>query len=315
MEKSYILLDIGGTAVKYALGDSEGRLWGEGTFQTEPELGAEKLQARMLKFIEGVRRDDTSGIAISTAGVVDPATGQILKCSNIPGYEGIMLADLMEKATGLPCTVENDVNSMALGELWKGALASDEIVAGCGDSSSGVNDSVFCMAVGTGIGGAVIHGGRVLTGASCCGGEIGFFPMGNGKTLEDIGSVRGMLRHLEELKGSPRDSISGKKACALLESGDAYVKASIDRMIDALARGLAGVTAILDPRYIVVGGAMLTAHREYFLPRLKNAWRSYLPKEFFQNTELLFSNLGNEAQLLGALRNHLNRKGSGKEQI
>ncbi len=174
--------------------------------------------------------------------------------------------------------------------------------------------TIFCMAVGTGIGGAVISGGRVLPGASCCGGEIGFLPMGNGQTLENVASVGALLSRLEKVKGLETGSLNGKKVFEMLESGDIEVRTALDDMIEGLAQGLAGAACILDPAYIVVGGAMLSSRREYFQPRLQEAWRLYLPTELFQETELVFSQLGNKAQLYGALKNHLDRKGSGREK-
>lgn len=308
MQKNYILLDIGGTSAKYAMGDIGGKLWNEGIQPALSGEGASQMVLRLVKLIESLRDADTDGVTISTAGVVEPEQGKILQSCNIPGYTGFPLADFIQQETGLFCTVENDVNCMALGELWKGAASSLELTPGADPST------IFCMAVGTGIGGAVINGGRVLAGASCCGGEIGFLPMGNGQTLEDIASVGALLSHLEKAKGMEKGSINGKKVFEMLESGDIEVRTALDDMIEGLAQGLAGAACILDPAYIVVGGAMLSSRREYFQPRLQEAWRRYLPTELFQETELVFSQLGNKAQLYGALKNHLDRKGSGREK-
>ena len=316
MGKNYIVLDIGGTAVKYALGDREGRLWNKGSIPTLPDKGAEDLVNRLAELINKLRNDDTAGAAISTAGVVDPEFGIILQSSNIPGYSGYWLTEHIQEKTGLYSTVENDVNCMALGELWKG---SDTAVSmKMGDAK--VSPLVY-VAVGTGIGGAVVNEGRIISGASCCGGEIGFFPMGDGKTLEDIASVGALLRRLEKAKGMEKGSLSGEKVFEMLKAGDSEVEEALQCMIEGLARGIAYITCILDPAYIVLGGAMLTSHMGYFLPRIKKAWRSYLPtgdfagmghlptaKGLFKRTQLLVSFLGNNAQLLGALKNHIIRE-------
>ena len=150
-----LCFDIGGTSIKYgAAHDPGGEIVFSSRWETPTDaktLGGAGVERKLLDLIGGlVGKYNPSGIAVSTAGMVDHRTGVILYANeNIPGYTGRNLKTAVEQAFRLPCAVENDVNCAALGEAAYGA--------GRGA------DSVLCLTVGTGIGGAVVQIGR----ASC----------------------------------------------------------------------------------------------------------------------------------------------------
>lgn len=137
-------LDIGGTRIKSGVWNGEGLEKAADTATPAKEGGAAVLAAAvaLARAMPGI-----AALGVSTAGEVDPATGAIRLCDNIPGYTGLPLRRLLQEALGMPVTVENDVNAAALGEAVQGA---------------GRGFSHFIMLnFGTGIGGAVVLEGKL----------------------------------------------------------------------------------------------------------------------------------------------------------
>ena len=118
---NYLCLDIGGTSVKYGVADEKRSLLLKGEITNEiTQKGVKSFVESLVTLAERYRQEyDLQGIAVSTAGVVDPERGVVLYAPKyFPGYPGTHLQELLEAHTGLPCTVENDVNAAALGEYW-----------------------------------------------------------------------------------------------------------------------------------------------------------------------------------------------------
>lgn len=114
------------------------------------------------------------GIAVSTTGVVDPERGIVLGCSgDFP--PDTALKKQLEQECNLPCTVENDANAAALGEYWLG-------------NGRGVK-SLYCITVGSGIGGAAILNGKLIHGAALCAGEVEHIHIGLNGTWDDTAST------------------------------------------------------------------------------------------------------------------------------
>ena len=160
--KHYMCFDIGGTSVKFGVAGENGALLQKNEIPNViTQKGVDGLVESLASVTEQCQKEySLRGIAVSTAGVVDPEKGLILYAPKyFPGYPGTALGERLEKRCDLPCTVENDVNAAALGEYWLGA----------GQGAK----SLFCITVGTGIGGCALLDGRVIHGAACFGGEAG----------------------------------------------------------------------------------------------------------------------------------------------
>ena len=157
----YICLDIGGTAIKYGLADSRGRLFNKDSLPNViAKDGVDAFLEQVLRLIGSYQKYfKIQGAAISMAGMINPRTGEVLHAApHFPGLTGTNLVQLVARKLQLPCWVENDVNAAALGEYWLG-------------NGRGAK-SLFCITIGTGIGGAFVLDGKLWPGHSCTAGEV-----------------------------------------------------------------------------------------------------------------------------------------------
>lgn len=128
------------------------------------------------------------------------------------------LVDFLEKETGLPALCENDVNCAALAEYWQGAGKGAHML--------------LCMTLGTGIGGALVHEGRLYRGASYAAGEVGQAYLGSSETWENWASVSALLTAAEIKRGLTLGSLTGQEFFAFVEKGE--------EMETHLLRGMGG---------------------------------------------------------------------------
>ena len=294
--KHYMCFDIGGTSVKFGVAGENGALLQKNEIPNViTQKGVDGLVESLASVTEQYRQEySLRGIAVSTAGVVDPEKGLILYAPKyFPGYPGTALGERLEKRCGLPCTVENDVNAAALGEYWLGA----------GQGAK----SLFCITVGTGIGGCAMLDGRVIHGVACFGGEAGLQHITPDSTWEEMASTRALIRNVAAAKGISETALDGRKIFALAQGGDEEAAAAIARQMDDLATGIANICYILNPERIIVGGG-IAAQEAYLYPLLDAALRKKLFPLVYEKLTLRFAALQNDAGMLGALYNLLQRQ-------
>ena len=120
--KHYMCFDIGGTSVKFGVAGENGTLLQKNEIPNViTQKGVDGLVESLASVTERYRQEyDLRGIAVSTAGVVDPEKGLILYAPKyFPGYPGTALGERLEKCCNLPCTVENDVSSAGGILAWR----------------------------------------------------------------------------------------------------------------------------------------------------------------------------------------------------
>lgn len=295
----YVCVDIGGTTIKYGLANESGKFYDIQSMPTEvKEKGTEQMLKKLINIVLKYQAEHViCGIAVSSAGIVQPDTGEIIYAADhFPGYAGTKLKTLLEHTFHVPCSVENDVNAAGLGEYWLGA----------GQNAS----SLFCLMVGTGIGGCIIIDGKLLHGASNSAGEIGYLKIGGSATLEAAASVTALVKAVAAAKNIPVSSIDGKKIFRLAKSGDSIASTAIDRMIDHLSAGIANICYVLNPEKIIIGGGIME-QRRYIKPRLIDALQHKVLPPFFSHTYVSFARLQKEAGMTGALYHFLQQRKEG----
>lgn len=252
--------DIGGSAIKSASAGADGQI---GTRRRVPTPATDfaAFTAAMQELIAA--GGPSRGVAISIAGVVDPADGRI-KCANIPCIDGRALASDLAAALGLPIWVANDADCFALAEAHAGA--------GRGHAN------VFGLILGTGVGGGLVIDGRLIGGPGGFAGEWGHGPVaphfagtppqaipriacGCGQTgcLDAVGGARGLERLHAALHPESRSDIPAPDSRRIVDAwqaGDPAAASTIDCFIDILAGPLAMLVNTLGASVLPVGGGL-----------------------------------------------------------
>jgi N-acetylglucosamine kinase len=242
-----LAFDIGGSRIKAAGWDGSAlRLIGEGATPLH-DTGA--FVSAICGFAEGA---GGRGIAISIAGVVDPVTG-VGKVANIPSIDGRALGPKLEAATGLPVLVLNDADCFALAEARQGA--------GRG------HGTVFGVILGSGVGGGLVIGGRIVTGAGGYAGEWGHGPVIRGEyafacgcgqvgCVDTVGGARG----LERLHARLHKAIAGsEEIVAGWQAGEAEAGETMALWRELIAGPLAMVVNMVGADIVPVGGGLSQA--------------------------------------------------------
>lgn len=153
------------------------------------------MEDRLKIIIDSIKESRClTGIAISSAGIIDPLKGKIIYANkNIPNYKGTNLKRILEEEYKLPVTVENDVNSALLGELNYGDYQNVH--------------SALMITIGTGVGGALYLNNQIYHGFLDSAGEIGY-SLVDGQNIEAIASTRALVDRVSEKLGD--DTIDGR---------------------------------------------------------------------------------------------------------
>ena len=295
----YICIDIGGTSIKYGVLSEKGEIFIDGTISTKVTVKENFILSDVKKLVRNIldeyKKYEIKGICVSTAGVVDPEKGKIVFAGpTIPKYTGTKIKEELEKEFSISCEVENDVNCAGLGEYWKGA-------------GKGSN-SMVCLTIGTGIGGSVILDGKLLNGIGYTAGEIGYMDV-NGNYIQNIASSKYLVEKVQkekEEKEGITDAITGVDIFELAKKGDEICIAGIDEIISNLAVGVRNIIYLLNPEVIVIGGG-ITAQKEYLEEKIRKEVNDGMISDMFRKTRIELAQQGNQAGLLGALYNFLNK--------
>ncbi len=295
----YICIDIGGTSIKYGVLSDKGEIFIDGTVSTKVTEKENFILSDVKKLVRNILDEyenyEIKGICVSTAGVVNPEKGEIAYAGpTIPKYTGTKIKEELEKEFSISCEVENDVNCAGLGEYWRGA----------GKGSK----SMVCLTIGTGIGGSVILDGKLLNGIGYTAGEIGYMDV-NGSYIQNIASSRYLVEKVQkekEEKEGITDAITGVDIFELAKKGDEICIAGINEIISNLAVGVRNIMYLLNPEVIVIGGG-ITAQKEYLEEKIRKEVNDGMISDMFRKTRIELAQQGNQAGLLGALYNFLNK--------
>ena len=254
-----------------------------------------KLEEKRILF------EDVAGVGIGAPGPID-SNGVVYKAVNL-GWNVFSIKEKLEEHLKLPVMAGNDANVAALGEMWKGGgLGSRNLVM---------------VTLGTGVGGGIIVDGRILTGFTGAGGEIGHIHVedqeaevcgcGNKGCLEQYASATGITRLANrKLKESGMDSmlrngkISARTVFDAVKAKDALAMEVAEEFGRYLGNGLAGVACVVNPEVIVIGGGVSNAG-EILIDYI----RPYYEKSVFhgsRSVKFSLATLGNDAGIYGAAK-------------
>lgn len=282
---AYVLgIDLGGTQVRAALTGPDGML--ATPLQAVPTeahtLEREALYARIRDLAITVRGDrDIEGIGIGATGPVDPESGTILDCNNLPTFQHFPLCERLQADFGVPARMDGDARALILGEALFGAGKHVR--------------RVFGLTLGTGLGSALVEDGRIVRGSTGCSGEIWTAPYRDG-TMEDYLSGTALSQHFTALTG---ETVSGKEVADLARAGSPEALAVFRTFADALADTMAWCTGLFDPDLIILGGSV-TESAPLFMDRALERFHRFICTPARAHIRVALSSLGSAAGVIGA---------------
>ncbi len=305
----YLGVDMGGTTVKIGLVTEDGQLFATTTIPTV-EYTTESDCAKLAWDLSTFARENLAdtlgvykiaGVGIAIPGVVSKRNPDLLPNIRL-NFE--MLHNAMSYEFPETNVVYiNDANAAGLGELWQGSAVGAE--------------SLLYITLGTGIGGALISHGHIITGFNGAAGEIGHLNVlpdgrecgcGGHGCLEQYASAKGVVKSYFEFKAEagdtseyehdpkhPSDSLSVFEAYA---DGNEYAIRAIQTFSEMLGLALSQAACIFDPHMILLGGGM-AGSADVFLPMVVSSYKEHSIKPV-RNTEIRKSALGNKSGMIGA---------------
>ena len=293
--KTYLAIDIGGTQIKYGRLDEAGQILESYKIDTEAHKGGPHILATVKKLVEDFHAQDAlSGVAISSAGMVDPDKGEIFYSGpQIPNYAGTQFKSEIETTFGLPCEIENDVNCAGLAEGISGAGQDCQIS--------------LCLTIGTGIGGCLLINKEIYHGSSNAACEVGYLPLAEG-AFQDIASTTALVQHVADLHGDSVSEWDGLRIFEEAKAGNRKCQAAIHQLTDYLGKGIATICYVTNPEIVILGGGIM-AQKEYLAPILQEALKRHLLPSLVDQTRLAFAEHENAAGMLGAFYHFQQKQG------
>ncbi|WP_455279413.1 ROK family protein [[Eubacterium] cellulosolvens] len=301
-------VDLGGTKVAAAILDGEGKILSSHKYPTNSEKGSDSvIEDLVLCINEGLQKEqyNPKALGIGVAGQID-FDGIVRSAPNL-NWWNVPLKTRLEEKLGLPVIVTNDVRAATFGE-WKYG------------SGKGVTDLIVLF-VGTGIGGGVINNGRLLTGCTNTGGELGHITIvvdgrnchcpkrgcmeayGGGWAIAEIAqeAVRNDSssgKTLLEIAGSV-EQITAETVSKAYHDGDKLSLNLVKETSRYIAAGVSSIVNAFNPCIIVFGGGVIEGIAE-LIQMIEEQTKKEALKPAIENLRFIKSSLGGKAGVVGA---------------
>ncbi len=295
-------IDIGGTKIAGAIVTDEGAVVAREERPTPVREGGKKI---LIEAIEVARvlmsksEQPIEAVGIGAGGQIDAVQGLVFSATDvIPGWKGIRIAESFTQALKIPAAADNDVNVLALAETRFGAARE------C------ANGTVVFLALGTGVGGALLTRGGLHHGAHWSGGEFGHILLtmdqgarrdtgGAQGTLEAYCSGPGLVETWKELTGSTDAGVTGHDVVRdARQNTDGAGAKSIEKTGEYLGFGLVSLANALDPDLIIIGGGLSELGDLLLVPARRILKERALPGP--ATCKVVTAELGLDAALVGA---------------
>jgi len=307
----YVGVDLGGTKIAAATVSNEGEITKRINIPTTATGGPEAVVSDVIRacelLLDGVEETPLS-IGVGVPGTVRDDIGLVVFTPNLP-LRDVYLTKAMQKIYDCPVRLGNDANCAALGEAVAGGAKGARHMA--------------MITLGTGLGGGVIINGKLHTGISGAGGELGHMVIfaggrecgcGRKGCWETYCSATGITRTaLEFMKAHPdsrlwelcsgeTEKLNGRVIFDAYRDGDTAARLTVGQYTEHLAVGIANLINILEPEMVCVGGGLSNAWDCLEEP-LKAAVEAEKFMRFSTDvpvTKLVKAALGNDAGIIGA---------------
>jgi len=310
--KYFAGVDLGGTNTKIGILDENGEILIKETIKTFSEKGMETTLKRIWETIENlmdkknISKEKLGGIGI---GIPGPVINQEIVAffANFDWEVNVNISEIMEKISGVPTKLENDVNMIAIGESKFGA--------GKGSSSS------ITVALGTGIGGGIVVNSKLVSGMNGAGGEIGHMKLvENGKLcgcgqrgcFEAYASATGVIREAKSRLAVNKNNLlyrsldgnieklEAKDVFDCAKAGDEFSMEIVNYVGNYLGMGIGNLLNVINPEIIILSGGVALAG-EILLDVVNKKLKQYAMPVTLKNLEIKLGELGNDAGIKGGI--------------
>lgn len=304
-------IDLGGTTITAGLGHRTGNILLQRSIPTLSENGPEDVLERIAALVKNLAKEvdcKPGALGIGIPGLVDPVSGKTLFLPNMhTQWRGVCVREILENSLGCPVRILNDVRAATLGEMKFGL-------------GKNISNMVF-FSLGTGIGGGVVIGGKLLLGPLGSAGEIGhqtilpngpYCGCGNQGCLEALCSgpaiiaegVRlfksGQAPKLVHICSSDIRNVSPESMAHAARDGDEAVSAGIFHIATLLGIGVANMVTSLHPELVVLGGGV-SKMGDLLLAPVRSVVKQRVKMFPVDDVRIEISSVGEGAGLLGAI--------------
>ena len=261
-------VDLGGTKIEIARVNAEGRLEQRILIKTDVKGGPSAVMSEIITAAKDLRKTAASppeAIGVAVAGQIDEERGIVRFAPNL-GWHDIPLGMTLSSALEVPVMLMNDVRAATWGE-WLHGAGKD-----CND--------LICIFAGTGIGGGVVSGGRMLTGCTNTAGEIGHITVdihGPACTCRNTGCMEALpgggpspeqLRrpssrmlsagaYLLSLADGDINHVTAQLVGQAMQEGDPLAVRLMDDAARALTAGAVSLVNAFNPCRLILGGGVI----------------------------------------------------------
>ena len=311
MKSGYCIgVDLGGTNIAVGLVDlSTHKIVKQYSVKTNAPRPCEEISRDIadvcLKLckMQGIKMDDVLWVGVATPGIVKGGT---VVCAYNLGWDNVPFADIISRTVARPAYIANDANAAAYAEaIWGEGAGKFSLVA---------------FTLGTGVGGGVVLGGKILEGTNGFAAEMGHMVLdpegrvcscGKRGCIEAYCSATALIRETKrvmtihpksemwKLVDGDIERVSGKTAFRAMELGDRAATRVVDEFIDYLAVGVSNVINILQPDVVCIGGGISREGEVLLAPLRERVFHSSFGVDGAR-TKVVAATFRNDAGIIGA---------------
>jgi glucokinase len=289
-------VDVGGTKIVGGLATREGRVIASARAATPASGGDAVIEAiadllRQVLSGAGLPGSDVASLGLAVPAVIDQARGAVLWAPNIPGWdtEAPVVGPISE-ALAIQTSLHYDGHAWVAGEWWLGA-------------ARGARD-VALVAVGTGIGGGLILGGRLHRGRVGVAGAIGWwvpdYRQAGGERRQSQGLLESIASGPAIARAAGRPT--AEEAFQAARQGDPAALRAVETAAAALGAAVANLVSLLDPEVVVLAGGVIAGGGDLILPRVQEIVGNESQPQVAAGVRIVAAALGEDAPWLGAAR-------------
>ncbi|MDL1901248.1 ROK family protein [Anaerolineae bacterium CFX9] len=294
-------VDIGGTKIALALVDSGGGIHAESRIATPVDGGVDAIAAAAAQSVRRLideRGVKVIGVGVGVPGYVDAQAGVVIESVNLRLKDAPIAARIAAALGGsLPVQVQNDVKALAAGEMAFGA-------------ARGMRDFVV-IAVGTGLGVALVQNGAIVSGSGGAAGEIGHAGIiASGRLcvcglrgcpeayISGVGLVNGVRAHAGDFPASPLIShagLTGHDVLTAADAGDPLALAALADGVHAIGQVAIVCAALLNPQAIILSGGLGLALADRLIPSMRAVLRDQTLSPTHRGVQIVTSQVTSSA--------------------